>query len=237
MDETTIRVLNAINQRFYEIVAAEFDASRQQAWQGWDHLIEIIRAGPRPAPTSFRVLDVGCGNGRFGVFLADHLGRDRLRYTGIDSSAALLDRAWAALSGINAQFEQRDLVELPLDDSLGAFDLVALFGVLHHVPGADRRLALMRSLAERVASGGLLAFSEWCFLDQPSLRARVIAWDAGMQVEPGDYLLDWRRGTRAIRYCHAVDDAEHAHLIAAAGLSPLAEYRADAANLYTVMRR
>lgn len=182
------------------------------------------------------MLDVGCGNGRFGVFLADRLGRDGLRYVGIDSSAALLDRARLALAGIDARLEQRDIVEKPPDESLGQFDLVALFGVLHHIPGAERRRSLLRGLAERVAPGGLLVFAEWRFMDEARFRERVVAWDAGTQVEPGDYLLDWRRGENTVRYCHHGDDAEHAQLVAATGMTTVAEYRADAANLYAVLR-
>jgi len=60
------------------------------------------------------------------------------------------------------------------------------------------------------------------------------------QVEAGDYLLDWRRGERALRYCHYVDDAEQAQLVAATGLKLVTQYRADGstgdANLYTVMK-
>ena len=38
------------------------------------------------------------------------------------------------------------------------------------------------------------------------------------QVEPGDYLLDWRRGGRGLRYCHLVDADEVQHLACASGL-------------------
>src|SRR4051812_21279538 len=107
MDDSTIRYLNDLNHRFYETVAAEFDATRQTAWQGWHQLIPYLM--PR-----LTVLDVGCGNGRFGVFLADRLGSANLHYHGIDSSVALLASASIALAGIDARLEQRDLLEQPL---------------------------------------------------------------------------------------------------------------------------
>jgi SAM-dependent methyltransferase len=242
VDDATIGALNEINRRFYETVAADFDVTRQRAWQGWERVAEFVGAGFKSAQSELRVLDAGCGNGRFGVFLAERLGKERLRYVGIDSSAALLDRARTSLDGIDAHFEQRDLLEQPLDELFGQFGLVALFGVLHHIPGADPRLALLRSLAARVAPGGLLIFTEWRFLDEPRFRERIVPWNAvpwgeNMQVEHGDYLLDWRRGETALRYCHHVDDAEHARLVAATGLALIAEYRADAANLYAVLRK
>src|SRR5664279_1541814 len=104
MDDLTIRTLNDLNRRFYETVAAAFDATRQTAWQGWDQLVPYLK----PPLT---VLDVGCGNGRFGVFLADRLGKANLHYHGIDSSAILLERARHSLAGIDAQLEQRDFVD------------------------------------------------------------------------------------------------------------------------------
>lgn len=235
MDDATIRRLNALNRQFYAVVADEFDATRGQAWAGWE------RAAPYfGAPAS--VLDVGCGNGRFGVFLREKVGA--LAYHGMDSSAALLDHARVSLP--DARLEERDIVEHPPD--AGAYDLVALFGVLHHLPGADRRLAFMRTLADRVAPGGLLVFTAWRFYEYPRFRERIAAWDAvldaGMRVEAGDYLLDWRRGERALRYCHYVDDAEADRLIAAAGgggLNVVTRYRADGftgdVNLYVILRK
>ncbi|MBI1259138.1 MAG: methyltransferase domain-containing protein [Chloroflexi bacterium] len=233
MDEAVIRTLNDINRRFYAAVAGEFDASRQQPWEGWKRVINAFENGKNH---SVMVLDVGCGNGRFGRFLAEQLGKDRLRYVGIDSSPALLERAKIALDGLESHLEQRDIVEHPPDAALGTFDLVVLFGVLHHIPGADRRLSLLRALGERVAPGGLLVFTEWRFLEVASLRERIVPWEVNLAVEAGDYLLDWRRGERALRYCHAVDDAEHARLVRAAGLRLVEEFRADAANRYTVLK-
>ncbi len=229
MDDSTIQALNTINQRFYETVANDFDATRQQPWQGWQQLVPYLREG-------MRVLDVGCGNGRFGVFVASQLGGQSFHYTGIDNSDALLERARTAL-GSAARLELRDVVEAPPDEAFGQYELVVLFGVLHHIPGAARRLDLVRRLARRVAPGGRLVFSEWRFDEVPRLRERIVAWDDGMDVEAGDYLLDWRRGTHALRYCHAVDDAEHARLVEATGLLPVAEFRADSANLYAILEK
>src|SRR5215470_16260923 len=92
MDEATIRALNAINRRFYETVVADFDSTRQMPWEGWERIVPLLQSS-----ALLSVLDVGCGNGRFGRFLADRLGKDRLKYVGLDSSAALLERAKIAL--------------------------------------------------------------------------------------------------------------------------------------------
>ncbi|MGQ9848809.1 MAG: class I SAM-dependent methyltransferase [Aggregatilineaceae bacterium] len=231
MNAETIAQLNALNRTFYQITAAEFDQTRATPWPGWETLLPLLH----PPLT---VLDVACGNGRFGVFLFERLGTT-VTYHGIDSNPALLDYAQAALSGYRVHLEQRDVLTEPLP--VGSFDLVVLFGMLHHIPGRQQRLAFMRALAERVASGGLLVFAAWRFYEYERFRQRIVAWPADLDAEPGDFLLEWRRGTPALRYCHYVDDQEHADLVAATGLCEVLTYRADGhtgdVNRYSVLKR
>jgi SAM-dependent methyltransferase len=233
MDEATRRRLNALNREFYRVTATEFDATRGQAWAGWLTLLPYLT-------TPLRVLDVGCGNGRFGVFLAAHL-TGSIHYHGIDNSAALLAHAADDLQAtpLTVTLTEQDLVEQPLPS--GEYDLVVLFGVLHHLPGAAQRLTFMQQLAAQVASGGYLAFAAWCFYESPRLRERIVPWGADFTVEAQDYLLDWRRGERALRYCHYVDEAEHQALLTATGLTPRLTYRADGQdgqmNRYSLLQR
>jgi SAM-dependent methyltransferase len=231
MNDTTVKRLNQINREFYQITAASFDESRGDPWPGWETLLPFLK-------TPLSVLDVGCGNGRFGVFLVEKLDKPPA-YHGVDNSPALLDRARAALAHLDARLENRDVIADPPHE--GTYDLVALFGVLHHVPGRAQRRAFVQTLAQRVAPGGHLAFAAWCFYEYERFRARIVPWPDDLDVEPHDYLLDWRRGERELRYCHYVDDAEHADLIAATGLTEITTYRADGRsndiNRYSLLRR
>src|SRR5258708_38031292 len=149
MDDATIQRLNRINNDFYAATADRFDLLRRGSWPGWMPLLAYL-------PEKLRVLDVGCGNGRFGAFLAS---RREVSYHGIDNNPRLLERAQTTLTAIDATLEQRDVVENPPDS--GAYDLVALFGVLHHVPGSQLRLDLMHRLGRLVGPGALLAFACW----------------------------------------------------------------------------
>src|SRR5579859_3060061 len=234
MDETTIRRLNAINQEFYASAADRFEELRRGAWPGWKRFVPYLRS-------EMSILDVACGNGRFGQFAMKHTGPS-LRYYGLDSNARLLEHARASLNGPGIHLEQRDIVEPPLvlAASDGSFDLIVLFGVIHHLPGADRRQALLTMLAHRLAPGGILAFACWRFYEYPRFWDRIIAWPEDYKVETNDFLLDWQRGKHAIRYCHYVDDVEHAQLITATGLTVVDDYRADGesgdANRYTLLR-
>ncbi len=243
MDTETINRLNAINRAFYAAVADDFDQTRGTAWPGWQRLLPYLTI-----PLS--ILDVGCGNARFALFLHDDLLSIRrqspssnsiLTYTGLDSSPALLGHARAALTDkpdLTFTLEQRDIVDSPPDT--GQYDLVVLLGVLHHIPGYAQRQTFMRQLATRVKTGGLLVFAAWRFYEYQRFRERIIPWPDDIQVEANDYLLDWRRGEYSLRYCHYTDDAEHDALVAATGLTEIETFRADGqggtANRYSILQ-
>lgn len=231
MNDTTVDHLLALNRAFYEQTADEFDQTRGKPWPGWRAILPLL-------PPEVRVLDAGCGNGRFGRFLVQESAA-RVRYTGVDTNLALLERARAALAEIDAQFFARDLLRDSLPD--GPYDLIGLFGVLHHIPGYAQRERLLIGLAARLAPGGMLFFSVWRFYEFERFRRRIVPWPADLDVEPGDFLLDWRRGAHALRYCHHIDESERAALVRATGLSEQMTFCADGesgqSNRYTLLRR
>lgn len=235
MKPETTTYLNKINRDFYKAVADDFDESRGSAWPGWERLTPYLKA-------PITVLDVGCGNGRFALFLHEQAGIPNIQYHGIDSNEGLLTHANKALegkSGLEFTLEQRDIVERPPET--GDYDLVVLLGVLHHIPGSQQRMTFMRQLADRVKPGGLLVFTAWRFYEYERFRDRVVPWPADVEVEEHDYLLDWRRGTFGLRYCHYTDDKEHDAIVAVTGLQEIETYRADGpggtANRYSILQR
>ena len=229
MDAETQRRLNRINRDFYRRTAADFDATRQQAWPGWERMLAAIDTPVESA------LDIGCGNGRLARFLAGRQA-EGFRYIGVDSNAQLLTYARCQAPRVKLELIEQDVIlgMLPARSA----QLVALFGLLHHVPGAERRRELLRAAAACVEPGGWLALATWRFYERERFRKRIVPWPDDFAVERHDYLLDWRRGERALRYCHYIDDEEHAQLIEAAGLPVIDDYRADGGlNRYTLLRR
>jgi SAM-dependent methyltransferase len=244
VDDTTARALADINARFYASRAQDFSASREAPWPGWQRLAALLDA--EQLPLAARVLDVGCGNARLGRFLA--AARPALRYTGLDSCRELIAIARAAGAlGAQPEFLEADLVGEPLAASLGArrFDLIACFGLLHHVPGRAQRRALLTSLLAHLAPGGLLALTCWRLASFTRFRDKIVPWQqarppiAASQLEPGDHLLPFGDGD-GLRYVHFAHEDETAELLAELSVERVANWRADGKrgelNQYFVIR-
>lgn len=172
-------------------------------------------------------------------FLANHFSSE-IRYHGIDSDTTLLHYADENLRQLLPSYTltELDIIEKPFPS--GKYNLVVAFGLLHHIPSRQNRLMFMQRLAEKVIEGGFLVFACWRFMDVENFRKRIVAWPEHLAREEGDYLLDWRHGQSAIRYCHYVDDTEHAALVQATGFTEVERYKADgrnnALNQYSILR-
>ena len=243
MNKATVLKLNQLNIEFYTKVAHSFSATRQSPWPGWEKCWEKIEAEllNQQAHTPLRILDVGCGNGRFGKFVSEKLnGRSPLEYDGFDQDWQLLEYAKESFAEleyhnpIESSFSQIDLLERLHEDeylSHTPFDVVACFGVFHHVPSAELRLKFVKKLAQSVDFGGLLLISLWQFDRNSTLVSRAInPAKIGLSpndLEENDYFLTWERDTSAIRYCHLVTKEEQDELIHASGLQLVDRYSAD----------
>ena len=260
MRRETVQALDRINRKFYLAQGDEFDATRQRPWSGWRRVVERFRSS-RPADHgAHSILDVGCGNGRFADFLATELDA-AWEYTGIDASPVLLSSARSSAppgstAGGSRQPGWRVVLgdvatgDLPLARRSGVFDLIAVFGLMHHVPSWERRRSLLVELAGHLSPGGMLAVSFWQFGVDSRFDRRTFDWreynaTAAEPVlledlEAGDRLLRWSDGA-GVRYCHFAGPAEASELTAASGLERLETFRADGAsgelNLYHLLRR
>lgn len=239
--------LRRINRDFYSRHAADFDRTRHPGgWPGWRRVVETAA---RATDGPLRVLDLGCGNGRFALFLErnpDLRGRRPFAYTGIDLCRELIGHARTATAGLDhIGFQVGDIEECPLDAA--TFDLVVLFGVLHHLPGFGTRRRTLERAAAAVAPGGLLALTCWQFAHDARFENRRLDWASEADVdpaelEPGDHLLRWgpadTEGRR--RYCHHTDEAELNRLVAGMSQVETDRYRSDGPggrqNLYSLQR-
>ena len=251
MNASTVDRLNSLNRDFYRRYAHAFDEKRQQPWPGWKRIAALLADVEEPS-----ILDLGCGNGRFGRFLLDQLGGS-VDYLGIDVSPELL-RIAAARSPTTWRWIESDFVAVPLAERVvDQFDLATCFGVMHHVPGETTRRVLLESLVANLHPGGYLAVSFWPFGSHQRFTQRALAWNRGggelavvdpSALEENDFLLPWGgsemvsdQGSRPLRYCHWVDLAEAERLVATLGLERVdtfaADGRTDDLNHYEILRR
>ena len=238
MDNQAAHQLLAINRVFYRRYAADFARTRHAPWAGWERLRPTLRGREV-------LLDVGCGNGRFGRFWAETNAGTARHYHAVDGSLPLLReaaRALGAFPNTKTRLEWRDISGDP--PRHGQYPLIALLGVLHHIPGRARRARLLRSLAARLSDEGVLVLTFWRFAEDPRIRERLRPWPPDWQgrVEENDFLLPWGAGEGdAQRYCHHVDEAEERELLTSSDLQLVQAFAADGAsgtlNAYRLLRR
>ncbi len=231
--ETAQQLIN-INREFYAQFAGSFAQSRGAPQPGFLPLLPHL---PDPCRA---VADIGCGNGRFGLFLADHVSD--FSYTGIDFTDEFLDIADAALEGL---FLPRDISRPGFFEGLGSFDLLVCLATLQHIPGKNSRLALVQEMAAHLSPDGRIFLSNWQFTTSVRQQRKILDWrEVGLSstdVEPDDYLLSWQREGRGVRYVHLLDQEEISWLAANASLVIVDEFRSDGRegdlNLYTVLAK
>jgi SAM-dependent methyltransferase len=248
VNSTTVERLLELNCQFYAQRGRDFGETRLRVQPGIQRIIETIGGDET-------ILDLGCGNGTFARELsrAGHRGR----YLGIDSSTPLLEIAMSASYAFPVDFLQADLMQLPIGlpailempgstasfplereaqyslPAGGGWSMITAFAVLHHVPGNDLRVALLRRARQLMNSEARLALSNWQFTSSSRLRERIQPWSkvgVGLDLDNGDYLLDWRRGQLAFRYVHEFDEPGLSSLAAESGFVVADTFYSDGAD-------
>lgn len=241
MRPDTAAALLALNRQFYARFAGEFSRTRRSWPPGFSRILPYLQSG-------FNVLDLGCGNGRFLMFL-DESGWTG-RYTGLDSSEALLTDARilaARAIRIASSFVLADLSEGWPDAvrRVSPFDALVSLAVLHHIPGRHHRIAFLARCAELLPHEAPLIVSTWQFMTSERLTRRLTPWEVlgidPADVERNDYAVGWGEGSPGARYCAYIDEPELKAIAAEAGLTAVETFCSDGhegnLNLYGVLAR
>ena len=253
---STAERLTCITSEFYAQQAQSFSATRQMPWQGWQRCLDAmpqLLAGEKPF-----VLDIGCGNLRFARFLRDEAGIVPAEYFAVDNCKPLVEIGEADTHVSELVFIELDVITSLLDGTLSsrltvpACDLVVAFGFLHHVPGAQKRVQLLRTLLEKTKPGGFVCVSFWQFMNSQKLAAKAqettaqglcaLGIDAS-ELEEHDYLIGWQDKANTWRYCHHFSQKELDELLASLGsdVQICTQFSADGKdndlNRYVILQR
>jgi SAM-dependent methyltransferase len=131
-------------------------------------------------PQGSRVLDLGCGYGDAAPFFSDHCD-----YVGIDHNKSYIEVARKLNATTSAIFINGDVSDSEVK-AHGPFDLVMMYGVLHHLPSAT--VVELAALAKNVLKDdGRFVAIEPVFDPNQRLLARLtIAADRGRYVRDED---------------------------------------------------
>ena len=226
MDSATAARLIELNREFYDRFGESFSATRHRIQPGVRRVLNRLKGDES-------ILDLGCGNGELARELAKRGHRGS--YLGVDFSLPLLRDAESHLEGLSATFKKVDLTKLSVfSDQLSITDhwsLITAFAVLHHIPSRELRLNILQVIRQLLKDDGLFIHSNWQFLNSEKLKARIQPWEgaaiSSLDVDAGDYLLDWRSGGEGLRYVHHFSEEELAELAASAGFRVLETYYSD----------
>ncbi|HET6594910.1 MAG TPA: class I SAM-dependent methyltransferase [Anaerolineales bacterium] len=226
MNSGTAAYLIEMNREFYARFGDAFAATRRRIQPGVRRVLEMLKGDEA-------ILDLGCGNGEFARELAKRGHRGP--YLGVDFSLPLLRAAQAQQKEFSARFVEADLTKLSeVQEQLslvGNWSVITAFAVLHHIPSTELRLDILRVVNQLLRENGLFIHSNWQFLNSEKLRARIQPWTAvsisEADVDPGDYLLDWRSNGKGLRYIHHFDEKELEELASASHFNIIDTFYSD----------
>lgn len=146
---------------------------------------EVMKLKPPVRP--YKVLDIGCGEGKDAVFFA----KNGYIVSAFDAAEKGLEKArdLARLHNVDINFFQADVNEYELKEE---YDIIFSSGVFHYLK-PDRRERFIQSLKEHTAANGVHALN--VFVKKPFIETAPDSEEAELKNEP------WYSG-ELMRYYH-----------------------------------
>lgn len=132
----------------YNHIASHFSLTRNKFWVDGPVFAEIINEGDK-------VLDVGCGSGRFAPFVIDK----KAKYTGCDNAQAIISIAQDQYQSEHATFLEASVLDLPFKEN--SFDKVFCLATIHHLPSYASQFQAMSEFFRVLKNGGTCIITLW----------------------------------------------------------------------------
>jgi ubiquinone/menaquinone biosynthesis C-methylase UbiE len=215
------------NKDVYNKIADLFSTTRENVWSDLLHLVKYTKKG-------YRVLDLGCGNGRLYRLFKDL----SIFYTGIDQSEKLIKIA--TVKNPSAVFKAGEMTKLDLRDK--SFDIIYCIASFQHLPDKKTRVSALKEMKRILVEGGYIIMTNW------NLHSRT-ASARHEQFQANDFMIPWKACNGAIlgqRYYHGFSKQEIVDLCTDSGLKIEKQYYfkkgkisdiKNGANLISIIRK
>ncbi len=189
----------------YNLIAKDFSRTRKEPWPEIKFLFQNYLS-----PNN-KVLDLGCGNGRYFPFFQE----SKVKYSGIDNCEALINIAKRKYP--QAQFQMGSALSLPFSNNF--FNNIYSIAVLHQIPSEFLRIQFLKEAKRTLKPKGTIVLTVWRlhrFRDLFRLVKPTFLKLIGLsRVEWRDAFIPWGQKTK--RYYHYFSESELERLVSKAG--------------------
>lgn len=192
----------------YDRIAKEFDNTRYSLWPGVRDFLDSLQ-------TYDKVLDIGCGNGKYLSY------RNDLDMYGCDQCSRLLEIA--ASKHPNAKLVQSDICSMPYESDV--FDACICIAVFHHLENVEARKLFLNELDRVMRPGARCLITVWA--KEQLEKENTKNW---VEIGENDYLVPW--GKELWRYYHLFDREEITKLVSTFNAFSIEEVYYEKQNWY-----
>ncbi|MBU3964228.1 class I SAM-dependent methyltransferase [Patescibacteria group bacterium] len=193
----------------YDVIADDFDKKRDYIPPDFAILQDYINEGDK-------ILDLGCGNGRFKEVVGDNVD-----YRGVDVSGALIRIAKAKYP--DAKFFVSKPLSLPFEDNF--FDKVFCLAVFHHIPSSAIRKEFLKEVRRVLRPEGRIVLTVWDLNDNKKARRLLLKYIllkliGRTKLDFKDIFYPWKNSAGKLvinRYIHIFSEKELEKIIESAG--------------------
>lgn len=200
----------------YNTIAEEFSASRVFPWEELQVFIPYIK-------DNFKVLDLGCGNGRLLKVLQE--SNKKFDYLGVDFADNLIAEAKKQFPDFS--FQVADMESLKLAPQ--SFDMVFLIASFHHLQSKKDRIKVLKNIHQALKPDGLLFMTNWDLRQKKYLKNFFSQW--WKKRAWNDVFISWQKylgdKQKLWRYYHSFTEKELENLLLQTGfkLEPKGVYK------------
>ncbi len=232
MDKKTQKKLLTLVKKNYNNIAGEFNQTRKK--KIWPILLELTQN----IKNGDKILDAGCGNGRI---IDTFRGKD-IDYIGFDSNNKLIKLAKENFP--DRKFKVLDILNSNKLNENG-FDYIFSIAVLHHIPGNNLRIKVLKDLKNKLSDDGKIIITVWNLWEFKKFKNKIFYFALlklilKNKMEFGDILFDWHG-----KSINNKNNKRYYHVFTTKGLKKLAKksglaikmLKKDQFNYYLILKK